>query len=1206
VRILLDLQGAQGEGRVRGIGRLTMSLARAIIRNAGEHEVWIGLTDAMPATVAPLRDAFRDLLPDERIAIWKTLSPTADRMPELDGRLEQAQVVREAFINMLAPDIVHCSSVIEGADESSVSTINRHFPGPRTAATLYDLIPLINAGVYLSHFSYRRWYRRRLAELRRADVLLAISESSLREGREMLGLPDDRLVNIRAAVDDIFVPRTVPPEREAALRERYGMSSSFIMYTGGIDPRKNVYRLVSAYALLPADLRGAHQLVFVGKGDPVILPDLRAHIATEGIAEEQVVFTGFVSDDDMVDLYNLSTAFVFPSTHEGFGLPPLEAMSCGIPTIAANASSLPEVVGNPDALFDPYDTHDMAAKLERVLTDEDFRQELARSGRAQARTFSWDDSAQRTLAAFEAAVAKPRPAPSVPSAPFRPRLALVTVLPRTGTPEHQRLVRLIDELDAWYEVDIVTEGDVERWDIDAPSGVLSAEEFDKVSGRYDRIVHHYANDPAYGFVRRVQARHPGTVLLDDYYLDLALSGASYGTDAGQAWIHEVVVNHGCDTLHHVVVERREGRPSGRLPLNTQILALADGVVVTGQHVLDAARQDLGAEAVADWITVPMLMPGALVEAPPQAGRRVVAAFGSGSTQWHHRLVTAWLACRTAQDPTAELVIVGERPDTPYAQLLEHLIADGHPAAGWRLLSENDADETLDQVRFAVQLSPTPDVASRRWAASCGARGIPVVTSDDVGTGLSSSLLAAALDEAWDRWSTGERTADSTVVASEAYHEAIEQLHAQGRLARQRDVLRVAAQQPSLDAAEWDRTVSAVLRNDPPPGERQLLLDITTTMMSDSRTGIQRVSRSLARCLLENPPEGFRVELVYSGIDYELRYARRYACAILGHPAPGLHEDPVVVRPGDVYVGLDLNVLMFPNPAGEPPLMEPVLEWLRSRGVSTQFVVYDLLPCHNPTWFVWPEGWFDSYVRRLVQRENGLIAISRSTADDIDSWIRAHEPDGSRLPVDWFHLGADIENSVPSDHETPGFDDLWSNRATGPSILMVGTVEPRKGHDQAFAAFDQLWREGVEINLVIVGKAGWGREDLAHSMRAHPQWGKRLLWFEEASDSEVIRLNRESDGCLMASRGEGFGLPLIEAARYDIPILARDLSVFEEVAGDNATYFSGDDPAVLASSITTWLRAIDNGTAPRSGGIRWLTWEESTTQFVAALKRNLER
>jgi len=1204
VRILLDLQGAQGEGRVRGIGRYSVSLARAIIRNAGPHEVWIGLSDAMPETVAPLRDAFRDLLPDDRVAIWKTVSPTSDRFPELDGRLEQAQVVREAFISALAPDIVHCSSVIEGADESSVTTVNRHLPGPRTAATLYDLIPLINAEVYLSHFAYRRWYRRRLAELRRSDVLLAISESSLREGRELLGMPADRLVNIRAAADEIFVPKVVAPDREAELRERYGMSSPFVMYTGGIDPRKNVYRLVSAYGLLPPSVRDAHQLVFVGKGDPVILPDLRRHIAAEGIPEDRVVFTGFVSDEDMVDLYNLSRAFVFPSQHEGFGLPPLEAMSCGVPTIAANASSLPEVLGNPDALFDPNDTADLATALERVLTDEHFRSELTERGLAQARTFSWDDSAVRALAAFEAAVAAPRPAAAVAPAPFRPRLALVTPLPPAGTRKHERLVRLVEELDLYYAVDIVTDGDVESWAVDAPCGVVQSGEFDTVAGRYDRIVHHYANEPSHGFVRQVQAGHPGIVLLDDYHLDLVLGVAPQGAAPLHAWVQEVVENHGYTALHQTLRARASGLRSDRLALNRQVLARATGVVVTGAHVIAAAREDLGAEAVKDWVTVPLLMPGTNDDAGARADRTVLAVFGDGPRTGHHHLVSAWVRTRAAQDPSAQLVILGQRTDSPYATLLRGLAADANLGATLRLVPDDEGLDVLDQVRCAVGLAAEPGVSARRWAATCQARHIPVITLDQAGDVATTGQLAAALDEAWNRAAAGADTLAET--QDPLYWNAIEAVHSQGILSRQREALLVASRQPSLNPAEWDRTVEAVLRNDPPPGERQLLLDITTTMMSDSRTGIQRVARSLARRLLENPPAGFRVEPVFASVDHELRYARRYACTLLGDPAPLLDESPVIARRGDVYVGLDLSILMFPSEDGHAPAMDPVLEWLRSRGVSTQFVIYDILPSLHPSWFVWPEGWFDGYLRRLVRRESGLLAISASTARDVEAWVERNEPGRTGLALDWFHLGADIENSVPSGHSSPEFEDRWARRGPGPSVLMVGTVEPRKGHDQAFAAFDQLWRDGIDVNLVIVGKAGWGREDLAASMRAHPHWGTKLLWFEDASDAEVMRLNRESDGCLLASRGEGFGLPLIEAARYDIPVLARDLGVFEEVAGPNVTYFSGDAPMDLASAVTSWLSQIGDGTAPRSGRIDWLTWEQSSAQFLDALTRNLER
>lgn len=1208
MKILLDLQGAQTESRRRGIGRYSIALARGIIRNAGDHDIWIGLSGAMPGPIHDVKTAFRDLLPDDRMLIWKSLSPTAEIVHTNDGRLEQAQVLREAFIDALAPDLVHCSSVIEGAGENSVTSLNRHFEGPRTAATLYDLIPMANPRGYLPDFQFTRWYNRRLAELRRADLLLAISESSQSEGRDFLTLPSDRLVNIRSAADDIFVQRSISPSQEAVIRERYGIHKPFLMYTGGVDPRKNVSGLVSAYAMLPDDLRDSHQLVIVGSGDPQILPDLFAHVKNEGIEEGHVVFTGFVPDDDIVDLYNLSKAFVFPSRHEGFGLPPLEAMSCGVPTIAGNTSSLPEVVGNPEALFDAYDNRDMARKMERVLTDEGFRRELSRRGLEHAKTFSWDNSAVRALTAFEKVVAKPRSSSrgGAPQ-PYRPRLALVTAIPPFNTAARGQLVHFVQELDHYYNVDIVASGGLASWEFEGPCQVLGLDDFDRLAGRYDRIVHHFANDPDSGFVHQVQARHPGLVLLDDYHLDLALASDPPTLPPTQAWIQSVIQNHGYDTLHRQMAARNAGRPAERNAHIAQVLELAQGVMVTDERILEAALRDLGPEAVKDWIVVPLLVPGGLVDRADGVHRHTVAAFGDGSAQLHHRLVASWILTHQAQSGQAELVIVGQRSDNPYGRTLTSLLEAAGPAVRWRIVDEIAADGLLADIRLAVQLSSEPDLVARRWSLACRARGIPVLDGEslDAAQDLAISSLRTALSDAWTQGRVARR---SVLTANEAdsYRDAIEHLHANGPLASQIQTLRVAAQQAGLDGVDWSQTVLAALRNDPPAGPRQLLLDLTSLVAEGGHTGIQRVSRNLARRLLLTPPDGFRVAPVYCDRDGELHYAHRFSADLLGYPAPQLCDPPALVRPGDVFLGLDINIHMLPGADGAQPIMTPVLEWLRSRDVAIQLVVYDLLPCHHPEWFVWPPDWFGDYVRSMVMLGDGLICISKSTADDVKDWIRLNEPGRLDLPVSWFHLGADIETSNPSDRISPDFERRWKGRGSGPSILMVGTIEPRKGHDQALAAFTELWRRGVDVNLVIVGKAGWGRSDLIDAMHSSALWGKRLLWFDTASDAELIELYRSCDGSLMASRGEGFGLPLIEAARYDIPILTRELPVLREVAGEHASYFSSESAESMASTIVSWLEALADGTAPRSGDMPWNTWEQSTEEFMAGIGRNLTR
>src|SRR5262249_27008344 len=164
---------------------------------------------------------------------------------------------------------------------------------------------------------------------------------------------------ISAAADARFRPLRLNDCAIQALRQRYGLTRPFLMYTGGIDLRKNIEGLISAYAHLPAAVRKAHQLAVVCSASKESIGTLTRHAKGQGLCADELVMTGFVPDDDLVTLYNLCTAFCLPSWHEGFGLPALEAMQCGAATIGANTSSIPEVIGRADALFDPHDEQDM-------------------------------------------------------------------------------------------------------------------------------------------------------------------------------------------------------------------------------------------------------------------------------------------------------------------------------------------------------------------------------------------------------------------------------------------------------------------------------------------------------------------------------------------------------------------------------------------------------------------------------------------------------------------------------------------------------------------------------------------------------------------------------------------------------------------------------------------------------------------------------
>lgn len=168
------------------------------------------------------------------------------------------------------------------------------------------------------------------------------------------------------------------------------------------------------------------------------------------------------------------------------------------------------------------------------------------------------------------------------------------------------------------------------------------------------------------------------------------------------------------------------------------------------------------------------------------------------------------------------------------------------------------------------------------------------------------------------------------------------------------------------------------------------------------------------------------------------------------------------------------------------------------------------------------------------------------------------------------------------------------------VMMVGTLEPRKGHALVLDAFEILWANGCNATLVIVGKTGWHVESLVNRIRTHLQWGKCLIWLNDATDERLSEMYSSFDGLIFASEAEGFGLPLIEAAHFGLPILARDIPVFREIADEHATYFKAGSGTELAPQIDQWLGLLATHEAPLSAGMQCLSWPESAARLKQLL------
>lgn len=827
MKIVIDLQGAQSESRYRGIGRYSLALALMVAKRNRGHDIHLMLNGAHANTIPAIREAFDGVLPQSNIHVFHVPLPVdGSQVFKNAARIERAELIKEAAIAALKPDVVHVSSVFEGYGDDSVTSVKSLLDIP-TVVTLYDLIPLLNPATYLDPTPpYKMFYARKLEALKRADALLAISECAAGEAIDGLGYDSARVANISAACDPVFKPMPHSSPVVKLVQQKYGLRIDFVLYTGGSDDRKNLRRLVDAYARLEWRQRMRCRLVLAGRMHQPHVEELRARAVAAGMGADEIIFTGYVSDNHLVALYNLCRYFIFPSWHEGFGLPVLEAMSCGAAVLASDASSIREVAQYKDALFDPMDVESMRERMAHYLDSDEDLDKLKRYSLERARHFSWEAVAERFLDA-------------------------------------------------------------------------------------------------------------------------------------------------CEQVH----------------------AARGSVAIPGEEAL------LG-------------------------------------------------------------------------RLAERIVA-----------TEVSSDELL---------------------------------------GVADSI---------------------------------------------------------------DKSV--------PPPLPKIMVDVTELAAHDHKTGIQRVTRAIIAEWKSRPPSGYRIQLVR--LDREARSyvcADRYAAQLWADESEA-EDTPLVCHSGDVFLGLDL--------VGDcTELVPDWFHYFRSTGVRIAFVVYDILPIRHPEW--WPgdgHRHHECWLKGIVAQSDSLLCISKATADDVVEWMDAHSVE-HRPQIRWFHLGADIQGSISSvgAHESGAL--VLSRLEDGISFLMVGTLEPRKGHAQVLEAFEQLWAEGCDLRLVIVGKRGWLVDELAERLSAHPEKGKRLVWLTGVSDEFLEKLYSSCSCLLAASEGEGFGLPLIEAAQRGLPIVARDIPVFREVAGENAFYFGDGSPLPLAASLKDWVALYHAGQHPSQQGMKWLTWRQSAAELSGVL------
>ena len=1069
MRIVIDLQGAQTASRFRDIGSYSLALAQAIVRNRGEHEVLLALNGMLADSIEPIRTAFDGLLPQANIRVWQAPGPVRELDPANTWRRQAAELLREAFLASLKPDVVHVSSLFEGYEDDAVTSIGCFTEDFPTAVSLYDLIPFVNPDQYLkANALYTDYYQRKITHLKRAQRLLAISESSRLEALNALHFPADMVVNISSATD-----------------------------------------------------------------------------------------------------------------------------------------------------------------------------------------FSWDANARRAIDVFEQLHTQQahRSAPAVCRPQRRPRLACVSPLPpeRTGIAAYS--AELLPELARYYDIEVITPQTevTDPW-VRANCPVHSVDWFRANARRYDRVIYHFGNSSFHSHMFDLLPEVPGVVVLHDFFLgDVHWHDEAHGVRPN-AWVRELQHAHG-----YIVVQERFHAADmsdvvGKYPCNLSVLQHAQGIIVHSQVSRELAKQWYGSNGARDWQIIPHLRtPVRLTDASAakHTTRRelgvpddafLVCSFGMlGPTKANHRLLNAWMASPLAQNPRCYLVFVGENHDGHYgAELLAVIRKNGLSSrvsiTGWA--SEAVFRQYLFAADMAVQLRTQSRGETSAAVLDCMNHALPTIINahgsmaelpPDAVWMLPDAFTDDQLIEALTAlWQDASRRAELAARArahiltvhnprrcADQYAEAIEDAYVKANSGLFAMIQALPKLLLPFPASELPRFAMALANNFPPkPRKPQLLLDVSALVKTDLWTGIERVTRALLREIAQGEYQQWAVEPVYATTDQPgYRYARKFMCRFLGIPDEWAEDSPVQIWQGDVFFGLDYQASVVLK-------QKETLEKWQARGVNIYFVVHDILPVTMPE--VFPDGSGPHQQRWLetISNFDGALCVSRHVADELFEWLQLFGRKRERpFTLHWFHHGANLDQSTPTLGIPNDAPQTLASMKARPTFLMVGTIEPRKGYLQTLRAFDALWAQGVEANLVIVGKEGWKplpddqRRDIPQTvqeLRRHPQLDKHLFWLEGISDEYLEYVYANATCLIAASYGEGFGLPLIEAAKHGLPLLVRDIPVFREVTAGHAHFFANNlDPRAIADAVRKWLALYANYKHPHSDTMPYQTWKDSAQQVLSAISKDAQ-
>lgn len=943
MRLLVDMFPCQTYSRMRGIGRYTLSLTREMARLRAENEM-VALVDALyPERVEELRQIFVSLLPAGAFlpyyhnsledTPWLTNHPYSD----------MAEALIEQAYQVVSPDVVLTPSLFEGwggGAHGKVPLPDKKYPNQQRAVILYDIIPLVFQKQYLDPDPLlKEWYLERIEMLQNYDLLLAISDATRQDAIKILGLNPNKVINISGAASSHFKRIELSEQQKQKYLNRFGISRPFVLYLGGNDFRKNMDGALRAFAKLPPETIHNHQLVLNDVGDETFF---RSKARKLGLDDSDLVVFKRATDDELTALYNLSKVFFFPSFYEGFGLPVLEAMSCGTAVLASNNSSLPEVVGREDALFDVNDEQEIVDALNKVLTDDAFRADLAAYGLERAKEFSWKISAQRAWKALEDLVDRKESSAKenniVISEQTRYRIAYISPLPpqKSGIAEYS--ADFLPYLAEHFDIDLFTQPQLKVSDqyLLENFSIFSWDQLKERHHHYDTLLYHMGNAELHIPMWNLLEQLPGVVVNHDFFMSNLPFVTEVRTGEQGVFFDQMDKSHG---LPGLLDYARQGREKSRWqwPMNWPLLKNAQELIVHSEHQNELIRKFYrhGWQPKPALIrqfrdSVPVVSPSQKrvfrKELNLDPNSFVFCSFGfMAPTKLNNLVIQAFSRALPELGERTKLIFVGELEGGEYGKGTLSLLRELNLHKKVRVtgyLSKEEYEKYLACADVAIQLRVNSRGETSRAVLDCLAYGLPTIVNahgslNDYPSGavlklskspsmddLTRAILRMKRDDDF-RFQKGQQARNLIVEKHHPEKIAIAYRQVITKVIRSKNqevfaplvdaIYELGSSDALLQTSAKLAAKNLTLRSQP-----RILVDVTGLDLEELSSGKKETVNHIKKLLSIKDPS-IRIELVYVR-ENKLFRACRTVEKILNLSAHSLGpEKSILIRPGDVLV-----------------------------------------------------------------------------------------------------------------------------------------------------------------------------------------------------------------------------------------------------------------------------------------------------------------